>query len=212
MYSLYQELFNSLWPSDVIWRQGSRSTLAQVMACCLTAPSYYLNQCWLTITKVQWLSSEGNLTTNTSTSIPKFSSKITHIKLFWNPPGANEFMAFYSSQYVLVWCMSYLFIAHFWRQGLASWYIKWTLMWSCWTFQAEPMLSINMLIIPLSMTRILISNPPTHLIPGTMVSCIRGSTDGLKYIVGMFSFCFEFICLVSVNTLLMCPDAFFSGV
>ena len=36
---------NSLRPSDVIWRQGSRSTLVQVMACCLTAPSHYLCQC-----------------------------------------------------------------------------------------------------------------------------------------------------------------------
>ena len=43
---------NSLWPSDVIWRRGFRSTLAQVMACCLTAPSHYLNQCWLIISKV----------------------------------------------------------------------------------------------------------------------------------------------------------------
>ena len=43
--------FNSLWPSDAIWRQGSWSTLVQVMACCLTAPSHYLNQCWLIITK-----------------------------------------------------------------------------------------------------------------------------------------------------------------
>ena len=38
---------NSLWPSDAIWRQRSGSTLAEVMACCLTAPSHYLNQCWL---------------------------------------------------------------------------------------------------------------------------------------------------------------------
>ena len=45
---------NSLWPSDVIWRQGSRSTLAQVMVCCLMAPSYYLNQCWLMISEVLW--------------------------------------------------------------------------------------------------------------------------------------------------------------
>ena len=51
---------NSLWPSDAIWRQGSRSTLVQVMACCLTAPSHYLNQCWLVITKVQWCSSGSN--------------------------------------------------------------------------------------------------------------------------------------------------------
>ena len=43
---------NSLGPSDAIWRQRSGSTLAQVMACCLTAPSHYLNQCWLIISKV----------------------------------------------------------------------------------------------------------------------------------------------------------------
>ena len=36
---------NSLWPSDAIWWQRSGSTMAQVMACCLTAPSHYLNQC-----------------------------------------------------------------------------------------------------------------------------------------------------------------------
>ena len=52
--------FNSLWPRDVIWRQESRLTLVQLMACCLTAPSHYLNQCWLVITKVQWCTSEGN--------------------------------------------------------------------------------------------------------------------------------------------------------
>ena len=45
---------NSLWPSDVIWWQRSGSTLAQVMASCLTAPSNYLNQCWLIISEVQW--------------------------------------------------------------------------------------------------------------------------------------------------------------
>ena len=38
----------SLWPRDAIWRQGSGSTLAQVMA-----PSHYLNQCWLIISEVQ---------------------------------------------------------------------------------------------------------------------------------------------------------------
>ena len=39
--------FNSLWPCDAIWRQRSWSTLVQVMACCLMAPSHCLNQCWL---------------------------------------------------------------------------------------------------------------------------------------------------------------------
>ena len=60
--------FNSLWSSDAIWRQGSGSTLAQVMACCLTAPSHYLNQCWLITSKVQWHSSGGNFTRDTSAS------------------------------------------------------------------------------------------------------------------------------------------------
>ena len=32
----------------------SGSTLAQLMACCLMAPSHYLNQCWLIISEVQW--------------------------------------------------------------------------------------------------------------------------------------------------------------
>ena len=45
-------VFNSLRPSDAIWGHRSGSTLAQVMACCLTAPSHYLNQCWLIISKV----------------------------------------------------------------------------------------------------------------------------------------------------------------
>ena len=48
----HEKMFNSLWPSDAIWRQRSGSILAQVMACCLTAPSHYLNQCWLIISKV----------------------------------------------------------------------------------------------------------------------------------------------------------------
>ena len=43
----------SLWPSDAIWQHWSRFTLAQVMACCLTAPSLYMHQCSLTISKVQ---------------------------------------------------------------------------------------------------------------------------------------------------------------
>ena len=58
-------MLNSLWPRDVVWRQGSRSTLAQVMACCLTAPSHYLNQCWLMISEVLWHSPNNNFTENT---------------------------------------------------------------------------------------------------------------------------------------------------
>ena len=42
--------FNLFWSSGAIWWHRSRSTLAQLMACWLTAPSHYLNQCWH-----QWL-------------------------------------------------------------------------------------------------------------------------------------------------------------
>ena len=59
---ILQSYFNSLWPSDTIWRQRSRSTLFQVMACCLTAPSHYLNQCWLIISEVLWYSHENRFT------------------------------------------------------------------------------------------------------------------------------------------------------
>ena len=58
--------FNSLWPSDTIWRLRSGSPLAQVMACCLTAPSHYLNQCLLIVSKIKLHSSDGKFTRDTS--------------------------------------------------------------------------------------------------------------------------------------------------
>ena len=57
-YCLCTRHFNTLWPSDAIWRHGSGSTLAQVMAWCLTAPSHYLIQCWFVICRGLWHSSE----------------------------------------------------------------------------------------------------------------------------------------------------------
>ena len=60
------EKVDSLWPSDALWQHRSGSTLAQVMACCLMAPSHYLNQCWLIISEVQWHSFEGNFRRDTS--------------------------------------------------------------------------------------------------------------------------------------------------
>ena len=55
---------NSLWPNDSIWWHRSGSPLTQVMACCLMAPSHYLNQCWLIISEVFWHPPEGNFTGN----------------------------------------------------------------------------------------------------------------------------------------------------
>ena len=45
---------NPLWLGDAIWCYKSGSTLAQVLAWCLTAPSHYLNQCLFIMSKVQW--------------------------------------------------------------------------------------------------------------------------------------------------------------
>ena len=53
-------IFDSLWPGDTIWWYRRGSTLAQVMACCLMAPSYYLNQRWLIINRVLWNAPESN--------------------------------------------------------------------------------------------------------------------------------------------------------
>ena len=47
-----------------VWWQRSLSTLAQAIACCLTAPGHYLNQIWLVISEVSWHSPEGNFTGN----------------------------------------------------------------------------------------------------------------------------------------------------
>ena len=97
--SLYFELscFNSLGHGDTIWRWRSWSTVAQVMACCLTAPSHYLNQCWLIISKVLWHSSEDIIIrrfedTNQQSMIKNYIFKITLRgqwvnQLYWSTLG-----------------------------------------------------------------------------------------------------------------------------
>ena len=55
-------MLTHLLPGDAMSWQRSWSTLVKVMACCLMAPSHYLNQCWLLISEVLWLSPENNFT------------------------------------------------------------------------------------------------------------------------------------------------------
>ena len=57
MYSVYD---NIIRPSDVILWHRCGSTWAQVMACCLTTPTHYHNQCWFLILEVPWRSTENN--------------------------------------------------------------------------------------------------------------------------------------------------------
>ena len=44
----------SLTPGNTIWHHNTRSTLFQVMAWCLMAPSHHLIKCWQTINEVLW--------------------------------------------------------------------------------------------------------------------------------------------------------------
>ena len=74
----HQSIFMQI---NTLGQQKTGSTLAQVMACCPTAPSHYLNQCWLNISKVCWHSSEGNFTadisaTNHCNQLENYPSKI----------------------------------------------------------------------------------------------------------------------------------------
>ena len=71
---------NSLRPSDAIWWHRSGSTLARVMACCLTAPSHYLNQCWLIISKIQLHSLMAISQEIHQSSMTEIKMKITHLK------------------------------------------------------------------------------------------------------------------------------------
>ena len=82
-------LINSLGPSDAIWRQRSGSPLAQIMAWCLTAPSHYLNQCWLIISKAEWHSSKGKFTRYTSAINHWNCMDYKYLKYHSNFPGAN---------------------------------------------------------------------------------------------------------------------------
>ena len=65
LYSAYHTSINALWPSDVIWRHRYESSLAQVMSCCMIAPSHHLNQCWLIINDDLWCSPKSNFTAGT---------------------------------------------------------------------------------------------------------------------------------------------------
>ena len=66
--------FNSLRPRDTIWRHISWSTLVQVVACCLTKPSHYLNQCWLTINY-----NDGNFASDTL--VPNYKNGLSILSL-----------------------------------------------------------------------------------------------------------------------------------
>ena len=81
---------NSLWHNDIIWRHRSGSTLAQVMACCLTVLSHYLHHCWLIISKVHLYPVKGNFTRNTPAINHNNLPKTTYLKFYSVLPRSNE--------------------------------------------------------------------------------------------------------------------------
>ena len=90
-------LLNSLWPSDAMWDHRSESTQAQSMACCLTAPSHYLNQYWLIINGICGIHLLPTSQEIHVISICKIGLKITSIKLLLCLPEVDELKR-------MVWC------------------------------------------------------------------------------------------------------------
>ena len=104
LHSTLSLLINSLWPSDPIWRHRSGSTLAQVMVCCLTAPTHNMNQSWLIFKGVLGPYPESNLIYELlKRSIWKVSLEFTLLKFYPNLPGANVL-----SQKCCPWCLCHL--------------------------------------------------------------------------------------------------------
>ena len=70
-------------------------TLAQVLACCLTAPSHYLNQCWLLLTYRQWRPVafiRGQFHNRYLQVINHWNKLEYYYSMYSNLPGTNELM------------------------------------------------------------------------------------------------------------------------
>ena len=76
-------------PSDTMWHHRSLSTMVQVMACCVTATSHYLNHCWLISgvygSHLMVISEE-----NCNISIHKMILKFTYLKVEPHLPRFND--------------------------------------------------------------------------------------------------------------------------
>ena len=123
-------ILNSLWPIDTICQHRSRSGLAQVMACCLTAPSHYIvlthcglvmpygdiDQHWLRHQAITWTNVDFSSVMShdihlreISQEIPRpsiieMSLKMTCLKWYSNLPGANE-LTRWADEFYSLWCI-----------------------------------------------------------------------------------------------------------
>ena len=74
----------SLWLCDAICQHRSGSTLAQVMAGCLTAPSLHLNWCWVITKGPLWHLSDGSFTLHFLTAVSHAFSHVVLINFISN--------------------------------------------------------------------------------------------------------------------------------
>ena len=72
-FTTIPELFDPMWPNDAVLWHIFWPILHQVIPCCLTAPSHYLNF-WLFNHEVQWQSHEDNFTKSLHEPILTFLS------------------------------------------------------------------------------------------------------------------------------------------
>ena len=96
-----------MFPFDdvIMWLHRSGSTSTPVMAWCraipsLTAPSHYLNQCWLIAKCVLWHSSEKRFTRCAHEMNRNMCSGAILSKLLLGPTGlrSNKFICFYCEE------------------------------------------------------------------------------------------------------------------
>ena len=85
-----QAVINSLRPSAIIWRHRTGSTLDQLMACCLTATSHYLNHCWCIICKVLGIHLRVLSKEDQKIQLSKTRLNTAYLKSHPHLPGANE--------------------------------------------------------------------------------------------------------------------------
>ena len=154
---------NWLWPSDVIWRQRTWSTLIPVIACFLTAPSHHLNQCCLIISEVLWHSPEVNFTGNAQ-DIHEMSLKITNLRLQPHLPGANELRCL---TYFIDTCIWTFYCEVVWlRHCSTGQTTEFCILWYCKTFSISRTESQNLNVSRLALQLSL---------PNPLKPCVKSS-------------------------------------
>ena len=90
-----------------MWRHGSESTLARVMASCMAALSHCLNQSWLIISEVQRYLSEANFGSDTSTIISSLPQYLAPTTLNSFEESLNPFVLYHLPTQIVTDCSNH---------------------------------------------------------------------------------------------------------